>query len=53
VLVLKTINGKIDSLTKQLEIVTNENIELKKEIVILKTPLSVYETPKDRHNSSI
>jgi len=52
-LVLKSINGKIDRLTKQLEIVTNENIELKKEIVVLKTRLSVYETPKDSHNSSV
>ena len=52
-LVLKTINGKIDSLTKQLEIVTNENIELKKENAVLKDRLAVYETPKDSHNSSI
>jgi len=52
-LVLKSINGKIDGLTKQLEIVTNENINLKKEIIVLKTRLAVYETPKDSHNSSI
>ncbi len=52
-LVLKAINGKIDGLTKQLDIVTNENINLKKEIIVLKTRLAVYETPKDSHNSSI
>jgi len=51
--VLNAINGKIDSLTKQLDIVTSENIEFKKEIVDLKSRLAVYETPKDSHNSSI
>ena len=45
-LVLKSINGKIDGLTKQLD---NAN----KEIVYLKDRLSVYETPKDSHNSSV
>ena len=51
--VLNAINGKVDSLTKQLEIVTSENNVLKKEIVVLKERLAVYETPKDSHNSSI
>jgi len=52
-LVLKSINGRIDELTKQLDAVTKENIALKKEIVVLKSRLLVYETPKDSHNSSI
>ena len=51
--VLNVINGKIDSLTKQLDILTAENNELKKEVVDLKSRLEVYETPKDSHNSSI
>ena len=51
--VLNAINGKVDSLTKQLNIVLEENIVLKKEIVVLKDRLAVYETPKDSHNSSI
>jgi transposase len=51
--VLNAINGKVDSLTKQLNIVLEENIVLKKEIVVLKERLAVYETPKDSHNSSI
>ena len=51
--VLNAINGKVDSLTKQLNIEMEENIVLKKEIVVLKERLAVYETPKDSHNSSI
>ena len=51
--VLNAINGKVDSLSKQLNIVIEENIVLKKEIVVLKDRLAVYETPKDSHNSSI
>ncbi len=45
-LVLKSINGKIDGLTKQLDCAH-------KEIKVLKDRLSVYETPKDSHNSSV
>lgn len=45
-LVFQSINGKIDGLTKQLDIAH-------KEIVLLKERLAVYETPKDSHNSSI
>ncbi len=45
-LVLKSINGKIDGLTKQLDVAH-------KEIVVLKERLAVYETPKDSHNSSV
>jgi transposase len=45
-LALQSINGKIDGLTKQLDIAH-------KEIVVLKDRLAVYETPKDSHNSSI
>lgn len=45
-LVLKSINGKIDGLTKQLDLAH-------KEIAVLKERLAVYETPKDSHNSSI
>jgi transposase len=52
-LVLKFINGKIDGLTKQLDIVTKENVKLKERIVYLEERLAVYETPKDSHNSSI
>jgi len=59
-LVLKSINGKIDGLTKQLDAATKENVELRKENVelckentILKERLAVYQTPKDSHNSSI
>ena len=52
-LALQSINGKIDGLTKQLDIVTKENVELKKENRDLKARLEVYETPKDSHNSSI
>lgn len=52
-LVLKSINGKIDGLSKQLDIVTKENIVLKEEIAQLKSRLAIYETPKDSHNSSI
>lgn len=52
-LVLKSINGKIDGLTKQLDIAHEEIIVLKKENAYLKERLAVYETPKDSHNSSI
>ncbi len=52
-LVLKSINGKIDGLTKKLAVVTKENTELRKENFLLKERLTVYETPKDSHNSSI
>lgn len=52
-LVLKSINGKIDGLTKQLECAHEEIAVLKKENTILKERLAVYETPKDSHNSSI
>jgi len=52
-LVLKSINGKIDGLSKQLESAHEEIVVLKKEIVVLKDRLAVYETPKDSHNSSI
>lgn len=45
-LVLKSINGKIDGLTKQLDVAH-------KEIEVLKERLAVYETPKDSHNSSV
>lgn len=52
-LVLKSINGKIDGLTQQLNVVTNENVKLKERIVYLEKRLAVYETPKNSHNSSI
>jgi len=52
-LVLQSINGKIDGLTKQLNSAHEEIIVLKKEISVLKEKLAVYETPKDSHNSSI
>jgi len=52
-LVLQSINGKIDGLTKQLDCAREEIIVLKKENSVLKTRLAVYETPKDSHNSSI
>ena len=45
-LILKAIYGKIDGLTHQLDIAN-------KEIIVLKARLTVYETPKDSHNSSI
>ncbi len=51
--VLKSINGKIDGLTTQLDIVTKENVKLKQRIVYLEDRLATYETPKDSHNSSI
>lgn len=44
--VIKSINGKIDELTNQFNIAN-------KEIIVLKARLSIYETPKDCHNSSI
>ena len=53
VLVLRSINGKIDGLTKQLDSAREEIIVLKKENSALKARLAVYETPKDSHNSSI
>jgi transposase len=52
-LVLQSINGKIDGLTKQLNCAHEEIIDLKKENSVLKEKLAVYETPKDSHNSSI
>ena len=52
-LVLQSINGKIDGLTKQLDCALEEIIVLKKENSVLKERLAVYETPKDSHNSSI
>jgi len=52
-LVLKSINGKIDGLSKQLESAHEEIVFLKKENVVKKKRLAVYETPKDSHNSSI
>ncbi len=52
-LVLKSINGKIDDLTNQLDVATKENVKLKERIVYLEKRLAVYETPKDSHNSSI
>lgn len=52
-LVLKSINGRIDGLTKQLDCAREEIIVLKKENTVLKERLSVYETPKDSRNSSI
>lgn len=51
--VLKSINGKIDRLTTQLDVVTKENVTLKERIVYLEERLAVYETPKDSHNSSL
>jgi transposase/regulator of replication initiation timing len=52
-LVLKSINGKIDGLSKQLESAQEEIVVLNKENGVLKDRLAVYETPKDSHNSSI
>ncbi len=51
--VLEAINGKIDSLTYQLDLVTKENVKLKERVVYLEERLAVNETPKDSHNSSI
>jgi len=53
-LVLKSINGKIDELTKQLD-VANRRIEfLEKENAVLKRTIGFFtKTPKDSHNSSI
>jgi transposase len=51
--VLQSINVKIDGLTKQLDVVTKENTKLNERIVYLEERLSIYETPKDSHNSSI
>ncbi|MEI8274346.1 MAG: IS66 family transposase [Paludibacter sp.] len=52
-LVLKSINGKIDGLTKQLNSAHEEIVVLKKENLVLKECLAIYQTPKDSHNSSI
>jgi len=52
-LVLKSINGKIDGLTQQLDCAREEIVVLKKENAVLKERLAIYETPKDSHNSSI
>ncbi len=52
-LVLKSINGKIDGLSKQLVSAQEEIFVLKKENGVLKDRLAVYETPKDSHNSNI
>jgi len=52
-LVLQTINGKFDSLTKQLNAALNRIEELEKENALLRSRLELYETPKDSHNSSI
>ena len=52
-LVLKSINGKIDGLSKQLVSAQEEIFVLKKENGVLKDRLAVYKTPKDSHNSSI
>ena len=52
-LVLKSINGKIDGLTKQLNSAHQEIVIIKKENSVLKERLAIYETPKDSHNSSI
>lgn len=52
-LVLQAINGKFDSLSKQLNIAIDRIDVLEKENVSLRSRLSVYETPKDSHNSSI
>jgi transposase len=52
-LALKSINGKIEGLTKQLDVAREEIFVLKKENSVLKERLSVYERPKDSHNSSI
>lgn len=52
-LVLKSINGKIDELTHQLN-AANKRIDfLERENAWLKARLAIYETPKDSHNSSI
>lgn len=52
-LVLQTINGKFDSLTKQLNIALNRIEVLEKENASLRSRLAAYETPMDSHNSSI
>ena len=52
-IVLQAINGRIDSLTNQLDTALAEIVVLKDENVNLKSRLAVYETPKDSHNSSI
>ena len=52
-LVLQAINGKFDSLSKQLNIAIDRIDVLEKENATLRTRLTVYEAPKDSHNSSI
>lgn len=52
-LVLQAINGKFDSLTKQLNTAIVRIDVLEKENSSLRSRLSAYETPKDSHNSSI
>ena len=52
-IVLQTINGKFDSLTKQLNIAIDRIDMLEKDNSSLRSRLSIYETPKDSHNSSI
>jgi len=50
-LILKSINGKIDELTKQLNM-ANRRIEfLEKENAALKERLAFYKTPKDSHST--
>jgi len=52
-LVLQAINGKFDSLSKQLNIAIDRIDVLENENGSLRSRLAVYETPKDSHNSSI
>lgn len=57
---MKAVNEKIDglthqvaSLTRKLDVVTAENITLKKKVIVLEARLAKYESPpKDSHNSS-
>ena len=51
--VLEAINGKIDGLTMQLDTALGEIVVLKKDNAALRDRLTVYEIPKDSHNSSI
>lgn len=52
-LVFQAINGKLDSLTKQLNTAIDRIAVLEKENSWLRSRLAVYETPKNSHNSSI
>lgn len=52
-LVIKSINGKIDELTKQLDSALKKIIDLENENRDLKERLALYETPKNSCNSSI